>query len=135
MIDYVFFHEKPFQLFMEFLFTRKIELNSTVSDDSYEISIDEDLAEELLDEVEEKYEELFALNQQLMEESMANASAGVVVNLADGTTSYADIPGEILSRIMSVITPGEMGDVVNAIVDAIEKPDSRTLCQRVQEQE
>jgi hypothetical protein len=31
---------------------------------------------------------------------------------------------------MQVLTPQELGDLVNAIVDAVEKPDARPLCTR-----
>ena len=122
-----------FQLFIQFLVERKVLIDSNVTEEIYEIYIDDDLPEELLDEIEEKYSELFAVNQQLMEETAVNSSAGVIVNLSDGSTTYADIPADILSRVMSVITPQEMGDVVNAIVDAVENPDPRTLCERVRE--
>ena len=36
----------------------------------------------------------------------------------------------MMGRIMQVVTPQEFGEVVNAIVDAVEAPDSRPLCKR-----
>lgn len=145
-LDYVFFHipevpgqstqgsQSPYAQFMAFLFTHQVESHTTADEDSFEISISDDLDEELQELIEDKYEELFALNQQLMEAASSTGAAGVVVNLRDGSTAYADIPADILSRIMSVITPEEMGDVVNAIADAIEDPDRRPLCQRTEQE-
>ena len=71
------------------------------------------------------------MNQQLMEESTKGNSAGVVVNLKNGTTTYADIEPYLLCKIMKVLTPEELGEVVNSIV---ESPDSRALCERVKDQ-
>ncbi len=145
-LDYIFFRipdetehnnqgdKSPYAQFMAFLFAHKVESEATAGEDSIEIRISDDLDEELQELIEDRYEELFALNQQLMEAASSTGSAGVVVNLKDGTTTYADIPADILSRIMSVITPEEMGDVVNAIADAIEAPDHRPLCQRTEKE-
>jgi len=134
MIDFVFFHEKPFALFVKFLFENKIETHSKVDDDSYEISISEDLTDDMLELIETEYDRLFEMNQQLMESEASSGSAGVLVNLKNGRTCYADIPHELLGKIMSVLTPEEMGDVVNAIVDAVEQPDYRTLCEKARDQ-
>ena len=134
MIDFVFFHEKPFALFVKFLFENKIETHSKVDDDSYEISISEDLTDDMLELIETEYDRLFEMNQQLMESEASCGSTGVLVNLKNDRTCYADIPHELLGKIMSVLTPEEMGDVVNAIVDAIEQPDYRTLCEKARDQ-
>ena len=54
----------------------------------------------------------------------------MVVNLASGDTVYARVDPGLLGRIMQVLTPQELGEVVNAIVDAVENPDGRPLCHR-----
>jgi hypothetical protein len=90
--------------------------------------------------IERRYDELLTLNQQLFEtehpEDVDNHhAAGVVVNLADGSTVYADISPRLLGRVMEVLTAEELGELVNAIVDAVECPDQRSLCQRVRDRE
>jgi hypothetical protein len=48
----------------------------------------------------------------------------------NGTSVYADVSPELLHKIMQAVTPEELGDLVNAIADAVEQPDSRPLCKR-----
>ena len=73
-----------------------------------------------------------ALNQALFEEEAPTRgeqlAAGVVVKLRNGDTVYAGVDPRLLGRIMEVLTPEEFGEVVNAIVDAVEHPDTRSLC-------
>jgi hypothetical protein len=66
----------------------------------------------------------------MQEDSENFGSAGVVVNLSNGTSVYADVSPELLQKIMQALTPEELGDLVNAIADAVEQPDSRPLCKR-----
>ena len=134
-IEYIFFHEKPFKLFVAFLEQQKLAPVTSSDDDSYEVSLPDNLDDSLSDDIENEYDRLFEMNQQLMEDTSRESSAGVVVNLKDGTTTYADINPALLGKIMEVLTPQELGDVVNAIVDAIEGPDDRTLCERVRDKQ
>lgn len=132
-IDYIFFHEKPFKLFVEFLRQKELEPGTSSDEDSYEISLPDNLEDSLSEVIEKEYDRLFEMNQQLIEEASPENAAGVVVNLKDGITTYADINPALLSKIMEVLTPQELGDVVNAIVDAVECPDDRSLCERVRD--
>jgi len=135
MLEYVFFDPRPFGRFLDFLRQQGLEPESRVEDDLYEIYLPEDLGEELGESIEAFYDEMLDLNQQLFDREQAADSdyhaAGVVVNLAAGQTVYANVNPELLGRIMSVLSPQEFGDVVNAIVDAVERPDERTLCQKM----
>ena len=110
-------------------------MQCTESEDSFEVALPETLSESLDNEVEAYYDELMAWNQTLFEQEAGFGgdhfdAAGVVVNLADGRAVYADVPSALLSKIMSALSPEELGELVNAIVDAVENPDPRGLCQR-----
>ena len=56
--------------------------------------------------------------------------AGVVVTWKDGTVSYADIDPNLLGRVMGVISPEGLGEIVSAIADAVENPQPKACCQR-----
>ena len=74
-----------------------------------------------------------ALDQSLFEADGAAAgehTAGVVVTLASGDTVNAQVDPLLPGRIMGVLTPQEFDRVVDAIVDAVEHPDPRPLCER-----
>ena len=138
MLEYVFFHRQPLALFVELLRTRQVAYETDCDDEVLQVRIADDLDEQLVDELETRYDELMELNQQLVDQAQGAGKdnyegAGVVLTLANGDTSYAYIDPELLGRIMKVLSPRELGVVVNAIVDAVESPDPRSYCQRVRD--
>ena len=138
MLEYVLFHEKIFQLFVDWLKLKGVSPETEAEDDTYEIKIPEDLDDGLLDEIDEKYEALMELSQQMTddeekENQQGYHMAGVVVALKDGTISYADVDPNLLGRVMSAISPEEFGEIVAAIADAVENPQSKAYCQRIRD--
>lgn len=134
MLEYVFFHPLPCEQFVNFLREQGLQPEVQEDGETWEVRLPEEMPEAQGDAVEARYDELLELNQVLHDQESDDAdqqSAGVVVNLASGETVYASVDSALLARIMSVLTPEEFGEVVNAIVDAVENPDHRTLCQRL----
>lgn len=135
MLEYVFFHQQPLDRFVDFLREQGLEPEVACEDETWEAQLPEDLDDALCERIENFYDEMMDLNQALFNEEEGAGSdyhtAGVVLNLQDGKTVYANVSPLLLGRIMGVLTPEEFGEVVNAIVDAVEKPDERTLCQRM----
>ena len=136
MLEYVFFHQQPMRQFCEFLQKQGLEPQILQADESLLIGLEEEaVSDALSDRIDDYYDDMMDLDQVLFNESVEPGSddyqaAGVVVNLADGKTVYADVPGTIQKRVMEVLAPRELGDFVNAIIDAVENPDERPLCKR-----
>lgn len=139
MLDYVFFHREPYERFVAYTRDRGLNPVCTEDEDTFEVGLPEDMAADLGEAIEAFYDEMMALNQALFEAEEASPdeyhAAGVVVNLKDGRTVYADVNPMLLGKVMDRLTPEEFGEIVNAIVDAVESPDERTFCQRMREQE
>jgi hypothetical protein len=138
MLEYILFHKKPFQLFIDWLKEKGVSPVIEIEDDNYEIKIPEDLEENLLDEIDERYEELMDMNQQIVNDeerdnNQGHHMAGIVVTLKDGSVSYADVDPNLLGRVMSAVSPEELGEIVNAIANAVEDPQPKAYCQRVRE--
>jgi len=133
MLEFVFFDPRPRQRFADFLRARDVPVEEMQDDETYGVGIPEDTDDDLMGDIEACYEEMMAFNQELFEADLdagEGQAAGVVVNLASGDTVYARVDPGLLGRIMQVLTPQELGEVVNAIVDAVENPDGRPLCHR-----
>jgi len=134
VFEYVFFDQRPFDQFVKFLEKENLIPVLSKDDECFEAAIPEDIDDELSDRIEVFYEEMMELNQQLFEEDEKSSNdmhvAGVVLNLKQGATVYANVDTDVLARIMSVLTPLEFGTVVDAIVDAVEEPDHRPICKR-----
>ena len=140
MLEFIFFHQKPFNLFLEKLSNKSLQYETSANEEEaeYEVRMDENIDDELLEEIEDIYDELMEMNQQLVDEEEGQSSsnyhlASITVTLADGTVSYAKIPPQLLTKVMQVITPEELGEIVTAVADAVENPDDRSMCQRVRD--
>ncbi|WP_456406418.1 hypothetical protein [Thiolapillus sp.] len=136
MLEYVFFHAQPFEQFLDYLHELGLRPEVEQDEDCWEARLPEDLDDALSEKIEARYDQLMDLNQQLFDQEQDGDyhTAGVVVNLSNGETVYAQVDPVLLGKIMGVLTPVEFGDVVNAIVDAVEQPDERSLCQRMRDE-
>ena len=138
MLEYVFFDERPRDQFVTFLQQKSVELKLEDDEGLLKVWISEDLDDDLDEAIEDFYDDMMALNQQLYEDENNDAevgynAAGIVLELNTGDNVYAQVDPELLGRIMTVVTPDEFNTVVNAIVEAVENPDARTPCQRIRE--
>ena len=139
MLEYVFFEQEPRERFQRFLDEQGLAWTQEKRDPETLVVIDdESIDDERADRIEAVYDELFAMEQALYEASIPQsaehyAGTGVVVNLKDGRSVYANLPAELLNRVLSVVSPQELGTIVDAIVSAVEDPDERTFCQRMRE--
>ena len=138
MLEYVFFDERPRDQFVNFLQEKAVELKLEEDEGVLKVWIPEDLDDDLDEAIEDFYDDMMALNQQLYEDENNEAevgynAAGIVLELNTGENVYAQVVPELLGRIMTVVTPDEFNTVVNAIVEAVENPDVRTPCQRIRE--
>ena len=138
MLEYVFFDERPRDQFVVFLKENLGELKLEDDDGLFKVWISEDLDDDLDEAIEDFYDDMMALNQQLYEDENNEAevgynAAGIVLELNTGENVHAQVDPELLGRIMTVVTADEFNTVVNAIVEAVENPDARTPCQRIRE--
>lgn len=132
MLDYICFDELFTKEFIDYLHQRGVSYECREDDMGTIVAIPDDLDEALDDDIDERFESLErAYEQRLKKELMEterNISA-ISVNLANGETCYVPIPEEMMNRLMSVLSPQEIGDLVDAIVSVVEDPDKRPICQ------
>ncbi len=139
MLEYVFFNTEPRARFCIFLREHGIEPTLAEGEPERLVQVEEDLVDDdLADILDAYYEEMFALDHAIYSEEAGSdghdyAGSGLVVNLKDGTAAYADVPPALLGKVMAALSLEELSDLVNAIVDAVEDPDPRSLCQRARE--
>lgn len=137
MLEYIFFHKRPYEKFIQFLRSKQVEpLKETVDKSDVEgliVFIQDNLDETLSDEIEAFYDDMMDLNETLVAEqddSLEMNNVGLAVTLADGRSVLATVDPEVLNRILSVISHQQLGEMVDAIADAVENPDERPLCKR-----
>ena len=132
MLEYIFFHLTPRDRFLTFVAELGLPAETSEADDGLLVLLPEDVGEELDQRVEDFYDQLLDMTEELLapDEPGAGQASGVTVTLEDGRTVYARVSPELLNRILTVVTPSELGELVNAVVDAVERPDERPLCRR-----
>lgn len=137
MLEYIFFHKKPYEEFLQFLSSKQVkplkEAVDTTDVDGLIVFIQDNLDETLSDEIEAFYDDMMDLNETLVAEqddSLEMNNVGLAVTLADGRSVLATVDPEVLNRILSVISHQQLGEMVDAIADAVENPDERPLCKR-----
>jgi len=135
MLEYVFFNAEPCEQFRTFLGERGVASGLTEGELELVVQVEEAIVDDALaDIIDARYDELFGLDQRLYEAELARAdnfqSSGVVVNLKDGRAVYAGVRPDLLGKVMQALSPEELGELVDAIVEAVESPDERSLCKR-----
>lgn len=140
MLEYVFFHERPLGQFIDFLRQSGLEPVREDDDGLFKVLLPEDLDEELAQRIEDHYDDMMELSREIYEEEgdendVGYHTAGITVQLEGDVNVYAQVDPRLLGRIMEVLSPEEFNEVVNAIVEAIENPDTRSLCQRMRDEQ
>lgn len=136
MLEYAFFSAEPCERFCRFAENCGLRPQVERGDPETVVRLDEQAVDdELADLIDAFYDDMFMLDQALFEEAADGSgddyqAAGVVVNLGDGRAVYADVPPQLLGKVMQALSPEDLASLVAAIVDAVEAPDERTLCQR-----
>jgi hypothetical protein len=131
MLDYICFDKVFTEEFTAFLGQQDVGYELREDDMGTIVSIPDDLDADLDDAIDERFEALEReyerrLKSELME-TEKNVSA-ISVNLSNGETCYVPIPEEMMNRLMTVLSPQEIGDLVDAIVSVVENPDTRPIC-------
>ncbi len=138
MIDYVFFHQQPLDLFVKFLCEQGLEPETRVFEDRMEVQVPDDLDEDLSDRIDDRYDRLIDMEGELTDAEQYDTAesyqmAGITINLKNGKTVYADVDPGLLSRLLESVTAEEFATVVDAIASAVEEEEQRTYCQRVRD--
>lgn len=133
MLEYIFFDERPWRQFIDYLESLGLQPERSSEDQGWLVALPEDLDDALDEQIEAYYDRMLEMNESLVAEAEGEAhvhTAGVNVTLADGRVVQAAIDPKLMQRLLEVVSPEELGELVNAIADAVENPDERPFCQR-----
>jgi len=138
MLEYVFFDPRPRDRFVRFVEEAGLTPGLEDDDGLLKVLLPEDIDDDLAGRIEDHYDEMMELGRELYEQEgeddeVGYHTAGITVQLRDGSNVYAQVDPRLLGRIMEVLTPEEFNLVVNAIAEAVENPDTRSLCQRMRD--
>ena len=135
MLEYVFFDARPREQFVEFVSGKGLAAMVVDTDECLMVQLEEGLDDDLEDEIENFYDRMMDYDRSLKESDDTDGykAAGIVLDLQGGQTAYAAVDPDLLGRVMGAISAEEFARIVDAIVTAVENPDSRSMCQRMRE--
>ena len=138
MLEFIFFHQSICNLFTDFLAKLNIEYQINQDDEHISVSVPEDVDDELIEQLEEKYDQLLDLSrdQTDIDEGQHRENyqvASLLITLNDGRKSYAHVDMDILNRALRMISTEELNRLIEAVVDAVENPDDRSYCQIIKD--
>jgi hypothetical protein len=139
MIEYLFFTSEMSDKFIVILEQKGVAWEKKTEDvqEAICLNVSEDIDDTLWDELDVLYDDLSDEEQLLLETSLADDeddnqlnSAGIYIQLEDGSQTIAKINPDVMNRMLSVIDMEEFNDFIEAIVSSVEKPDDRAICQK-----
>lgn len=133
MLEYVFFDSRPRDLFVSQVEKLDVEVALKKKGDELLVLVPDDIAEDIVDQVETLFMSTLEMSEKLMAEAEDVDSfdiTGVEVKLASGDSVMASVDARILAKVLSVLDFSELSEFVDAITTAVEKPDYRPICQR-----
>ena len=133
MLEYIFFDERPWRGFLEYLENLDLTPKSTLSEETWLVALPEDIEDELFERIEAFYDQMLDYNEELIAEAEGDAhvhAAGINITLSDGRIVQAAIDPKLMRRLLEAVTPEQLGEFVERVVDAVESPANSSLCQR-----
>lgn len=118
MLDFTFFHARPYRRFRRFLDELGVEFEEGEGTRGMTLSLTSDVGDELTDRIAHYYEMLLAEQEQLLGQDDVDLST-LRLTLANDRDVLVPIDTELLERLLSVATLNELTDLVNAIVEAL----------------
>ena len=135
MLEYIFFNKTTCKLFEKYATSSEITVTIDCAEDCFTVRLSEDLDEDLLQKLEDYYDELMDMDRTLSEQQQESSArdihtAGINIQLKDGRYVYASVSPVLLNKLMQCISTDELNTLVCAITEAVEDPDESSLCQR-----
>ena len=131
MLEYIFFDERPWRRFFQFTETLGLTPEISHGDEGWLVALPEDIDDDQTERIEAYYTEMFELDQRLYAESGEEKyNAGIGIDLADGRRAHVLVDPDLLSRLLTAVSPEELGEFVNTVASAVENPDETPLCRR-----
>ncbi len=133
MLEYIFFAEPPWRSFLEYLENLELTPTSTLTEETWLVALPENIEDDLFERIEAFYDQMLDYNEELIAEAEGKAhvhAAAINITLSDGRIVQAAIEPKLMRRLLEAVTPEELGEFVDRVVDAVESPSKLSLCQR-----
>jgi len=139
-MGYLFFNELLAKRFAKFCNDKGVDTSLLAEEEhsgdiSYSVQLDDIENEALMEEIEDYYNELFFGEQaaEIEGNDVGGAIAdacGIQVQLQSGDFTTVAMHPEIMNKILSVLSIGELQSFLSQVAEDIENPKSGPICRR-----
>lgn len=96
--------------------------------------LQDDLADEVWDELDELYHELYSQEQAFLaephEKNYSSIEASIALPLANGQQTFVKVEPELLSRVLSVLSLEELNHLLADVVSSVESAQLASFVQK-----
>jgi hypothetical protein len=129
MIDYIFFDAALRDKFVAYVEQRGVPCSASVDSMGLLVSVPEDIAEEVSDDIEQYYEALEDEQEDLSKKEGDLARlAGFNFTLPDGQSRMLPLPPEMANRLLANFSLEEIQGLLNAVAACTLNPNDEHLC-------
>ncbi len=131
MPRYAFFDDDIRQKFAATVRQHNVDFATDEQADEYLIVVADNLEAETIEALDEAYNNIMAAGMGMWEETDEQASdsaAAVKVQLSDGSVANIRFNPDLLARLLEVLTPREVEDLVQEIALGVENPTDAPVC-------
>jgi len=136
MMEYIFFDATLRDSFVEQAKALGVPCKLQEDNMGMVVAVPDDLADELMDALENHYEELQDEQSRMMAESEGgfNSLAGFSVVLPDGKMGMVPLQPDIANRLLSTFSIEEIQSLFSAVARIAIEPKEKHLCQILREE-
>lgn len=120
MLDYIFFHERPYRRFCDFLRDRGVDFEEREDPLGMTVSVPAELSEAFADELDGLYDALMQEQERLLSSEDDEAMTALTVALQDGRILYVPAEAEVVNRILEAVGAQALQQLVDGIASAVE---------------
>jgi len=140
MYEYVFFHKALAEQFLAEARKSDPAARLLREDPAWEVHVSEEISDQAEAALSARYDQLFDQDRDRYAEQQAGQEAGyhaasVELTLGDGRRVYAQLDPLILDKVTNALTHAEWRQLLADIVQTVENPDERSVCQRMRSSE
>lgn len=134
MLEYIFFESRFRDLFTQWLDQNAIPYETAGDEDELLVLIDEDIADEIEEKIEEEYDRLLDLQAESADEQDAEDDSihvvGVQYSTSEGDVRQVRLTPYLANQITQCMTHEELQAFIQTIADQVLHPDDRPLCKK-----
>ena len=132
-LEYLFYRQQFCDQFTDFLNDQDLpwEMTREPIQDAFVVQLNEQDINDIWDQVDDFYDDLAEQEANFLEQEETEdniSTAGIHIQLSDGSHTIAKVDPGTLKRILAAVSHDEFAEFIDTIVSSVEQPDDSPIC-------